>query len=118
MHRTTGKTYLNPISLASLCSYELDGNIITIRWFGFLTIRTIRLANVNYLRLATQNELPPLYRLFNWQQFIPHRHLVRPVYILQTTPHQRIFLKLDSSAHFKLRQAIAREHRDRQSMAA
>lgn len=113
MHKTIGKTLLNPTSLGSACSYELSGNIIKSRLFGFIPVKSIHLDDVHYLRLATCDELTPTYLLFNWPQFLPHHRSVRPIYVLQTKTRRRIFLKLGSGAHFKLRQAIGRQHEHR-----
>ncbi len=118
MHKTIGKTLLNPVSIGSVCSHELSGNIITSRLFGFIPVQSIHLADVHYLRLATNDELTPVYLLFNWSRFLPQQHSVRPVYILQTKTRRRIFLKLGGGAHFRLRQAIGRQHEQRQRRLA
>ncbi|RKX47437.1 MAG: hypothetical protein DRP64_00995 [Verrucomicrobia bacterium] len=113
MHDTIGKTLLNPISLGSVCSYELCGNTIMVRLFGLLPVQTIHLADVHYLRLAARDEPTTAYLLFNWPQLLPHYRSVSPVYVLQTHKRRRIFLKLNGRAHFKLRQAIGRQHEHR-----
>jgi hypothetical protein len=112
-HKIIGKSLLAPISFGSPCSYELSGDHIICRLFGYIPIRRIHLGAVHYLRLATRSEVSPVFFIFNWPQLIlSHRRSVCPVYILQTRKRHRIFLKLESGAHFKLRQAIAR-HSDR-----
>jgi hypothetical protein len=112
MPKTVGKTQLAPLSFGSLCSYDLCGDHVVGRLFGILPIVKIHVAAVHYLRLATRSEVTPLYYLFNWPQFLPHRRSIRPVYVLQTRSRHRIFLKLEGAGHFKLRQAIGR-HSDR-----
>jgi hypothetical protein len=99
---------LSSFGLGSPCSYELDGEQITGNLFGIIPVRKIHLGAVNYLRLATSDEAPPLYLLFNCIQFMSFRRAVRPVYVLQTQSRCRIFLKLDSGTHFRLRQALGR----------
>jgi hypothetical protein len=113
------KTILSPSSPGSLCSYELQGSLLTARLFGFVPAFTIHLSNVHYLRLATPDEVSPLYLATNWLQFLPHRRSICPVYVLQAKTGRRLFLKLDGTAHFKLRQAIGRQQYDgRQRIAA
>jgi hypothetical protein len=99
-------TLLSPSSPSSPCSYELQGSLLTARLFGIFPIFTIHLSNVHYLRLATQDEVSPLYLLSNWLQFLPYRRSVCPVYVLQAKTGRRLFLKLESGTHFKLRKAI------------
>lgn len=118
MPKTIGKTILSPFSFGSICSYELCGNRLIARLFGLLPVRTIHLTDVHYLRLATRDEVTPTYLLFNWSQFLPHRRSVCPVYILQTKKHQRVFLKLEGAAHFRLRQAIGRSTKRDHRLAA
>ena len=109
----------SPFSRGTLCSYELRSNRIVARLFGIFPVQSIHLAEIRYLRLASQDEMAPLHLLFNWLHFLPHRRSVRPVYVLQTKTHRRLFLKLDGKAHFKLRQAMARiQEPQRQRMAA
>ncbi|MEE9369318.1 MAG: hypothetical protein V3V05_10735 [Pontiella sp.] len=118
MHKSIGKTQLSPVSFGSLCSYELCGDQIIGRLFGFIPVVKIHLAAVYYLRLATKSEVTPLYYTFNWLQFLPHRRSLRPVYVLQTRTRHRIFLKLEGSGHFKLRQAIGRYNDRKKKRAA
>jgi len=110
---TVGKTLLSPLSFGSPCSYELCGEHVVVRLFGLIPILDFHLDDVQYLRLATRSEVTPIYYLFNWSQFMAFRRSSRPVYVLQTKTHHRIFLKLEGSGHFKLRQAIGRhtEHK-------
>ena len=108
MRKAIGNTKLSPLSFGSPCSYELCGDHVIGRLFGIFPITNIHVAAVHYLRLATRSEVTPLYYLFNWPQFLPHRRSVRPVYVLQTRSRHRIFLKLEGAGHFKLRQAIGR----------
>ena len=119
MPETLEKTIpLSPSSPGSPCSYELHGSLLTARLFGLIPVFTIHLSNVHYLRLATRSEVTPLYLLGNWLQFLPHRRSICPVYVLQAKTGRRLFLKLDGTTHFKLRQAIGRQHERRQRIAA
>lgn len=102
------KLKLSPFGPGSLFSYELSGEHIIGRLFGIAPLLNIHLGAVHYLRLATPTETPPFFLLFNWVQFLSYRRAVRPVYVLQTRSRHRIFLKLDSGTHFRLRQAIGR----------
>ena len=99
---------LSSFGLGSPCSYKLLGEHISGKFLGIIPAGNIHLGNVNYLRLATSDEAPPLYLLFNCIQFMSYRRVHRPVYVLQTQSRRRIFLKLDSGTHFSLRQAIGR----------
>ena len=99
---------LASVGLGSPCSYKLTGEHISGKFLGIIPIGSIHLGTVNYLRLATSDEAPPLYLLFNCIQFMSFRRARRPVYVLQTQSHRRIFLKLDSGTHFRLRQALGR----------
>jgi len=101
-------TILSPSSPGTPCSYELKGHLLTARLFGLVPIFTIHLSNVHYLRLASRDEVSPLYLITNWLQFLPHRRSICPVYVLQAKTGRRLFLKLEGEAHFKLRQAIGR----------
>jgi len=101
------KLKLSSFGMGTLCSYVLSGEHIIGSLFGIIPVRQIHLGAVNYLRLATSDEAPPLYLLFNYMQFMSHRRAVRPVYVMQTRS-SRIFLKLDSGTHFRLRQALGR----------
>lgn len=109
---------LSSFGIGSPCSYTLDGEHITGNLFGIIPLRQIHLGAVHYLRLATSDEAPPLYLLFNCIQFMSYRRAVRPVYVLQTQTRRRIFLKLDSATHFRLSQALGRHVvRDRRMAA-
>ena len=107
--KTRKPTLLSPSSPGSPCSYELDGSLLIARLFGLIPVFTIHLSNVHYLRLATRGETTPLYLLSNWLHFLPHHRATCPVYVLQAKTGRRLFLKLDGTAHFKLRQAIGRQ---------
>ncbi len=111
-------TILSPSSPGSPCSYELHGSLLTARLFGLFPVFTIHLSNVHYLRLATHDEVSPLYLLGNWLQFLPHRRSICPVYVLKAKTGRRLFLKMDGTTHFKLRQAIGRQHERKQRIAA
>ena len=99
---------LSSFGLGSPCSYKLEGEHISGKFLGIIPAGNIHLGAVNYLRLATSDEAPPLYLLFNCIQFMSFRRARRPVYVLQTRSRRRIFLKLDSGTHFRLRQALGR----------
>ena len=101
-------TKLSSFGMGSPCSYTLEGEHINGNLFGLIPVRHIHLGAVNYLRLATSDEAPPLYLIFNCIQFMSHRRATRPVYVMQTQSRHRIFLKLDSGTHFRLRQALGR----------
>ncbi|HSR88019.1 MAG TPA: hypothetical protein VLL07_03615 [Pontiella sp.] len=109
---------LSSFGLGSPCSYKLEGDHISGKFLGFIPAGNIHLENVNYLRLATSDEAPPLYVFFNYIQFMSFRRARRPVYVLQTQSRRRIFLKLDSGTHFRLRQAIGRYVSREKRMAA
>jgi len=103
------KCTLDKMGLGSLFTYELTGEHIVGRFLALFPLVRIHLAAVYCLRLASQNETPPLFLLFNWIHFVPQlRRKTRPIYVLQTRSRYRIFLKLDSETHFRLRQAINR----------
>lgn len=100
---------ISAFQFGSICSYELQGEYIVARFLGLMPIRRFHLGAVYYLRLASRSEVPPHFLLFNWLHFLSIRRARRPIYVLQTrSTHHRIFLKMESSAHFRLRQAIAR----------
>jgi hypothetical protein len=99
---------LSPSTPSSPCSYELQGHLLIARLFGLIPVFSIHLSNVHYLRLATRDEVTPFYHLINCLQFMPHRRAVCPVYMLQAKTGRRLFLKLESGAHFTLRKAIGR----------
>lgn len=105
---------LSSSSPSSPCSYELQGSLLIARLFGLIPVFSIHLSNVHYLRLATRDEVRPIY-LINWVQFLPHRQSICPVYIVKAKTGRRLFLKLDSSAHFKLRQAIGQQQHEQVS---
>lgn len=108
-----GKTNISALSLGSPCSYELDGDHMIGRFWGLFPICKIHLGAVHHLRLATRNEVSPIYFMLNWPQMLLSSHRsARPVYILQTRKGQKVFLKMEGGAHFRLRKAIAR-HSDR-----
>jgi hypothetical protein len=104
----TKTTLLSPSSPSAPCSYELQGQLLIARLFGLIPVFSIHLSNVHYLRLATRDEVTPLYLMSNWLQFLPHRRSVCPVYVLQAKTGRRLFLKLEGGAHFALRKAIGR----------
>jgi hypothetical protein len=113
------KTRLSPCYPGSPFSYDLTGGAIVPKLFGLVANEQVPLEEIDYLRLATRDEVPAIYLLFNWLQFMPWRRSVKPVYILKTRHGQCIFLKLEGDTHFKLRQAIGRHHRvSHQRMAA
>jgi hypothetical protein len=105
---TSASILLCPVTLGSLHAYRLyEGRVVGF-FLGIIPLRRIVLKEVRYLRLATRNEVPFLYLLFNWIQFLPRHRSVRPVYILRTTSKKQVFLKLGGNAHFQLRQAIGK----------
>ena len=99
---------LSTFGFGSLCSYELRGEHIVGKLLGLVPVVRIHLAAIHYLRLASLTEVPALFLAFNWVHFLAHRRSVRPVYVLQTRMRHRLYLKLDSTTHFKLRQKIGR----------
>ena len=101
-------TLLSPVSIGSPCAHKLQDDRVVSYFLGLVPIRTLPLSEVLYLRLATRREAFPVYLLFNWTSFLSHRRSIRPVYVLQTKGRRRIFLKLESGIHFKLRQAIGK----------
>lgn len=108
-----GKSKLSGVSFGAPCSYELNGDHMVGHFLGLIPISKIHLGAVHYLRLATRREVSPLYFLLNWpQMLLASRRSVCPVYILRTRKGQKVFLKMESGAHFRLRKAIAR-HSDR-----
>ncbi|HEY5622097.1 MAG TPA: hypothetical protein VIR77_05815 [Pontiella sp.] len=114
-----GETQLIPATINSPCSYELCGNQLIGRLFGVIPFRRIDLNTVSFMRLATRSETSPLQVLMNWKHFLIRYQSSRPVYILQTTNRQRIFLRLSGGAHFRLRQALNRhQFPQRQRIAA
>ncbi len=102
------KVSLAPAGLGNICSYDLGDDKIIVRLFGLFPVKTIRLATVQYLRLATRDEVSPAYYLLNWHRFLLQRRAMNPVYVLQTRTRTRILLKLGSGEHFRLRTAIGR----------
>lgn len=105
MHKTIGKTILSSCSIRSPYSYELSGNLLITRLFGFLPVFRIHLSNIHYLRLAARDELNPVHLLVTWS----HQRASSPLYVLQAKTGRRLFLKLNGKAHFTLRQAIGRQ---------
>ncbi len=104
-----GKAVLTPTALDAPISYELCGNAIIGRFLGLIPMQHIELGSVHFLRLAARSEVNPVHLLINWRHFLIRARSRSPIYILQTHKRQRIFLKLDGRAHFKLRQAIGRQ---------
>lgn len=109
---------LSSFRLGSPCSYAVDGEYIIGRLFGLIPVVRIHLGAVHYLRLASRSDASPLYMLFNYINFMPHMRSRCPVYVLQTRSHHRIFLKMESGTHFRLRQAIGKHNRKPMRMAA
>ncbi len=105
---TVGKTMLSPLSSGSCFSYELCGNKIVARFLGIVPVKKIGLTEIRYLRLATRDEPAPLVFLLNWMAFYFNRRAYNPIYMLQTRKGKRYFMKLNTSAHRKLRMAISR----------
>lgn len=90
----------------------MEGDQVIGRIFGFIPFYKIHLEEVHFLRLASRSDAPPVYFMFNWPCFtLTRKRSVKPVYILQTRKGQRIMIKLEGGAHFRLRQAIGR-HKD------
>jgi len=114
-----GETQLIPATINSPCSYELCGNQLIGRLFGLIPVTRIELSTVSFMRLATRSEISPFHLLMNWKHFLIRFQSSRPVYVLQTTNRQRIFLRLSGGAHFRLRQALNRhQFTQKQRMAA
>lgn len=110
-----GKTKIANPSLGSPFSFELRGDHIVQRFLGLIPAGKVHLGAVHYLRLATRNEVSPLYFLLNWPQLLlASKRSTCPVYVLQTRKGQKMFLKMRGGEHFRLRQAIAR-HSDKRS---
>ncbi len=106
--KTEDRYPLTSFGIGSPFSYGICGEHVVGRLFGILPVIRIHLGAVYYLRLASPSDTTPIFLFFNWMHFMPHKRSVRPVYILQTRARHRIFLKLDSASHFKLRQAIGK----------
>ena len=115
MTETVGKTTLASVSLGSPFSFELKGDHLIQRFLGLIPTGKVHLGAINYLRLATRNEMSPFYFLLNWPQMLLSSHrCTRPVYVVQTRKGNKLFLKMEGGEHFRLRQAIAR-HSDKRS---
>ena len=113
--KRAGKSKIASVSFGSPCSYEINGDHIIGRFLGMIPIFRIHLGAIHYLRLATRCEVSPLYFILNWPQMLLASHRsICPVYVMRTLKGQKIFLKMKSGAHFRLRQAIAR-HSDRKN---
>ncbi len=113
MYNSTSNTVLSSFSIGSPFVYKLRDDRVVSYFLGFLPVRSIRLTEVRYLRLATHHEASLTYLILNWSSFLPRCRSVCPVYVLQTKGRARIFLKLKSDVHFKLRQAIGRASEQR-----
>lgn len=109
---------LSSIGIGSLYSYKVSGEYLVGKLFGLFPTVHVHLGAVHYLRLAGMNETSPLFLLFNWIHFMPHRRSACPVYILQTRSRHRIFLRLDGATHFRLRTDIGRHTARQMRMAA
>ena len=117
--KTVGKSGLATFSLSSPCSFAMEGDQVIGRIFGVVPFYKVHLDEVHFLRLASRSDAPPVYFLFNWPCFIMTRkRSVKPVYILQTRKGQRIMIKLEGGAHFRLRQAIGRHNDQRKKRRA
>lgn len=101
------RSVISPAGLGSPLTYELCSDRIVVRFLGLVPLRLIALEDVLCLRLASQDEMPSLLLPLNWIHFLPRRRSLRPVYLLQTFSGKRLFLRLASGAHFRLRRAIA-----------
>lgn len=106
--KVIGKTRLSPLSLGSSSSYELQGETIVKKLLGCVPVRHVHIGEIEYLRLATRDELSPLYLLLNWKHFLTNRRTICPIYVLKTGKHSRLLIKLKGDMHFKLRQVIGR----------
>ena len=95
-----------------LISYTLTPNRLVIHLLGFIPRHSIRLADVDYLRLASRDEVPGLFYLRNMKHFRPAGAAHCPVYVLKTRKRRkRVYLKLRGGSHFRLRSAIGRHRR-------
>ena len=111
--KAVGRTKIASVSFGSPFSFELRGDHIIQRFLGVIPMGKVHLGAVHYLRLATRNEVSPLYFILNWQQMLLASHRSTcPVYVLQTRKGRKLFMKMEGSEHFRLRQAIGR-HSDR-----
>jgi hypothetical protein len=115
---TRQRLVISDCGLASFYSYELSGDYLVGRLFGLIPMVRIHLAAIHYLRLASRTELSPLYLLFKWVHFLPHRRAACPLYVLQTRSRHRIFLKLDQGAHFRLKRVMGRHTIQNKRVAA
>jgi hypothetical protein len=116
---TVGKSGLASFSLTSPYSFSLEGDVVTGRLFGLIPFYRVHLEEVHFLRLATRSDAPPIYFIFNWPCFfMTGKRSVKPVYMLQSRKGQRIMMKLEGGAHFRLRQAIARHNTRRKTKKA
>ncbi len=96
-----------PKDCGYVISYYLSPHNVSVYLLGFIPLHRIALTDVHYLRLASADEVPRAYYIRNWSHFRPSRAAHCPVYKLQTKARRkRIFLKLRSGAHFRLRRAI------------
>lgn len=116
---TFGKSALASCSLTSPCTFALEADQVIGRIFGLIPLYRVHLDDVHFLRLASRSDAPPIYFIFNWPCFtLTRKRSVRPVYILQTRKGQRIMIKLEGGAHFRLRQAIGRHNDQRKKRKA
>lgn len=105
---TIGKTMLSPLNSGSCLSYELCGNEIVVRFLGIVPIKKIRLAEIQYLRLATSDEPAPFVFFLNWMAFYFNRRAYNPIYLLQTRKGKCYFIKLNTSSFRRLKKALRR----------
>ena len=112
------KLVLTPFGFGSLYSYELSGDYLVARLFGRIPIVRIHLAAILYFRLATREEKLAGWMLFKWVHLLPRLTTPYRLYVLQTRSRNRIFLKLDRTAHTRLSKAIARYSVQKTRLAA
>lgn len=111
--KTVGKAKIVSVSFGSPFSFELKGDHVLVKLLGVVPVGKVHLGAIHFLRLATKNEVSPIYFVLNWpQMLLVSQRSKCPVYILQTRKGHKFFLKMEGGAHFRLRQAIAR-HSDR-----
>lgn len=108
---TIGKTKLSPLHLGSFVSYELSGNIITVRMLGVFPIKHVRINDIRTLRLATRDEVSSLAFMMNLMLYYCWRSAYRPIYLLQAADGKYYFLRLSHAMQNRLLLAMKRVHR-------
>ena len=108
MHHSTSHLYISSAFSSFPLKYKIQESYIQEQLFGYIPTRRFFIRDLLLPRMASPSEIfvhhPLLHLLLHLQD--PFHKKKRSIYLLETTAHKKIYLRLNPKSLFILRTAI------------